>query len=155
MTSLITQRPWVAAHLGPSPRYPQQVVQTSAQKPKDTEDQALAIMKRRVREVGLQGYADEQKAISKLTNILQLLKKDAEGDVRERIEGYLTHFETSLPETPKQMLDFIRDDIASIPQTAPDHLKKRMEEVFDTILRMQALPDDMIAQLSGKGGMAA
>ena len=89
VNSVLTTTPLASATTTAKPvrTHQEAVVRASDQNPKDTEDQALAIMKRRVREVGLQGYANEQKAISKLTKTLQLLKKDAEGDVRDALCG--------------------------------------------------------------------
>lgn len=105
-------------------------------------------IKKRIGEVGLGQFIEEQKEVKKLLKILHLMHAETEKeDVRGRLGEYIEHFEENPPRIPEEILDYIARDIAGIPLDMPNNFRKRMYEAFELMNEMMDFSDQEIERL--------
>ena len=114
---------------------------------KKAEDAEQDLMEKRILEVGLAKYIEEQQEVKKMMKLLYLMKLRSRPDVAEKIQEMIDQFKENPPVNVAEMMNTMTSAIAGIPDDAANALRKRMEEILQEINDMMQLSDEEIDAL--------
>ena len=123
--------------------------------PQEIKAAAQAHMLKRIAEVGLAQYTQEQKTRAKMLRVLNIVKAEGPPDEQNQIDGIIADFEHNPPDTTKEMFDRIHEWVKEIEPNRLDHLQERMQQVEKRIEQLMNESDAALEQRERADGLAA
>jgi len=123
--------------------------------PQEIKAAAHAHMLKRIAEVGLAQYTQEQKTREKMMRVLNIVKGESSPDIQNQIDGVIADFERDPPDSTKEMFDRIHQWVKGIAPGRPDHLQERMQVAEKLIQQLMNEPDAELEKRERADGLAA